>query len=105
MEDHFIPFQIELQQKLPVVIGNKDYTVFLERLERIDEIIRLGNLEQIVIGHVLKEVEEKRRRTAQENGKRYQELKSKARKRIQRNSIRALRCGIARHLTGEERYR
>lgn len=101
MEEYFIPFQLELQQKLPVVKGNKDYTEFRKTLVRIDEIIRLGKLEEVLINAMLQEVEEKGKRRAKEQGKKYKQLKAKARKRFQNNCIKAFRCGIVRHLTGE----
>ena len=40
-----IPFQLAFRQELPEVEGNIDYTMFREMLERLDEIIVLGNLE------------------------------------------------------------
>lgn len=40
-----LPEQRELCRELPVIIGNVDYQEFRERLERIDELLRVsGNL-------------------------------------------------------------
>ena len=50
----YIQLQRELSQELPVVIGNKDYTIFRSTLERMKEIIELGRLDQVVCEHLVR---------------------------------------------------
>ena len=48
-----IEYQAELSQRLPEVIGNLDYELFRNNLNRIDELIRLGELEKPFIEYRL----------------------------------------------------
>ncbi len=63
-----IQFQRELSQELPVVIGNKDYTIFRSTLERMEEIIELARLDQVVCDHLVRITEKKRKKIARERG-------------------------------------
>jgi len=63
-----IQLQRELSQELPVVIGNKDYTIFRSILERMEEMINLGQLDHVACDYLVRIEEEKRRRSAEKKG-------------------------------------
>jgi len=44
-----IPLQPELRPALPTVLGNVDYQRFEVELKRIDEVIRLGGVEEVFV--------------------------------------------------------
>lgn len=94
-----IQLQRELSQELPVVIGNKDYTIFRSTLERMKEIIELGRLDQVVCDYLVRITEEKRKQTAEERGEDFPGLLQKTLSRLYRIGQQALRCTIIRHLT------
>ena len=95
-----IQFQRELSQELPVVIGNKDYTIFRSTLERMDEIIELGKLDQVVCEYMVWVAEETRKQTAREKGEHFIGRRRKTISRLYQIGQQALRCTIIRHLTG-----
>ena len=96
-----VAFQEEFRQVLPNVEGNADYEQFRDSLERIAELIKLSKIEQRVMLEALRQHQEEDNRRRQARGKKPKELKAKAKVRIQKMARQALRCGIARHLTGE----
>jgi hypothetical protein len=96
-----VPFQEEFRQGLPKVTGNVDYEQFRDNLERIAELIKLSKIDQRVMREVLRQHQDEDNRRRQSRGKKPKELKAKAKVRIQKMARQALRCGIARHLTGE----
>ena len=69
-----LPFQPQLRQRLPEVLGNADYTDLRKTLQRMSEIIEAGNLDALLIVHCLEQAETEARREAQENGKSYRGL-------------------------------
>jgi len=97
----YIPFQPEFRQALPEVIGNHDYIVFRKQLDRIDEILIQSKIEQRIVHHDVVRIIEARRRSAKLRGKTYKGLSRKSLILIQRKARVALRCAIARCLTGE----
>ena len=90
-----IPFPQELRPRLPTIVGNVDYQTLRQRLEQIDEILRLSGLERDFVQRAL------RRWTS--SGKRaptaHEQLK------FQQRSRRALRCNILRTLLQEDSRR
>lgn len=96
-----VPFQEEFRQVLPTVEGNVDYEQFRDSLERIAELIKQSKIEQRVMIEALRQHQDEDNRRRQARGKKPKELKAKAKQRIQKMARQALRCGIARHLTGE----
>lgn len=96
-----IPMQGELSQELPVILGNVDYQRFRETLLRMEELIKLGGLEEIAMKHLLDKAEQAGKSRSKEEGSIYEGLSVRSCLIIQKTAIRALRCGIARHLTGE----
>ncbi len=87
-----VPFQEEFRQVLPNVEGS---------LERIAELIKLSKIEQRVMIEALRQHQEDYDRRRQARGKKPKQIKARAKVRIQKMARQALRCGIARHLTGE----
>jgi len=49
-----LPEQDELQPPVPTVLGNIDYRTWRQRLERIDEILRAGRVEEAFVRLCLK---------------------------------------------------
>jgi len=96
-----VPFQEEFRQGLPNVTGNVDYEQFRDNLERIAELIKLSKVEQRVMLEALRQSQHDYDCSRQARGKQPKELKARAKVRIQKMARQALRCGIARHLTGE----
>ena len=47
--NQLIPYQLRFRQEIPEVVGNIDYQLFRDKLERIDELIRKGNLDFEII--------------------------------------------------------
>jgi len=97
----FIPFQPEFRQAIPEVIGNHDYFVFREILDRIDEIILSSKIEQQIVQFAIVQTAKERRSAAEKKGKKFEELSYKTRLRVQAEARLSLRCAIARNLTGE----
>ena len=60
----YISFQREFRQERPVVIRNKDYTIFRSTLERMEEIIESGKLDQVTWEHVVGRIEEREKQSA-----------------------------------------
>jgi hypothetical protein len=96
-----VPFQEEFRQGLPNVTGNVDYEQFRDILERIAELIKQSKIEQGVMLDALRQSQQDYDCSRQAGGKKPKELKARAKMRIQKMARQALRCGIARHLTGE----
>jgi hypothetical protein len=65
-----LPFQLPLRQHLPLVQGNVDYQVFRWTLERIAELIRLSDLDSVVVRFCRERAEQEARRQAKERRKR-----------------------------------
>src|SRR3990167_6336176 len=90
-----IAFQHEFRPELPNVYGTVDYREFREVLIKIDEILTRSNLEHEMVSSTLEQFVEDHSLDAQKffqskkAGFHYQKIKH------------ALRCNIARHLTGE----
>lgn len=54
----FIPFQPEFRQAIPEVIGNRDYRIFRETLERIDQILNQSGIERNLVERILSRSDE-----------------------------------------------
>jgi hypothetical protein len=96
-----VPFQEEFRQVLPNVAGNVDYEQLRDILERMSELIKQSKIEQGVRIEALRQHQEDYDRNRKARRKKPQELTASAKVRIQKMARQALRCGIARHLTGE----
>lgn len=90
-----LPFQPELRPALPTIEGNVDYREFRRQLERIEEILMDGGIEERFVELALGQWLEKKDSSGQEPGVKQQQ-------HYQHQSMRALRCNIARTLLGED---
>jgi len=102
MTKSVIPFyQPHLNAPLPTVIGHKDYKEFRSQLERIDELLIRGGVEEkfveLCIEHKEKELT-KLIKNSEDNSK--TQLSAKQTKMLGKVARCALRCSIARELTG-----
>ena len=82
-----VPFQLEFRPELPNIYGTIDYRTFRETLIKIDEILVKSGLENNLISKVLEQQP--------------QVKPGKQADLAYKHSRHALRCNIARHLTGE----
>jgi len=85
-----VPYQQELSPALPIVHGNVDYLEFRQTLERIDRLLIDGGVED----HLCR-----LRLAKHEKGER--SLSERSLARLEKHTVRALRCNIARELTQE----
>ena len=96
-----ISMQTEFRPELPVVVNNVDYASFRETLLRIEEIIISGELDKAVMVYAVSAAEHEAEKHAVETGEVFTGLREMDIVRIQKAGEQALRCSIARHLTGE----
>ncbi len=90
-----IPFQAEFRPELPNIYGTVDYREFREILIKIDEILIKSNLEYEIVSSTLKQFSEN-------HALNFQEFSQTKKAHFHYQKIKhALRCNIARHLTGE----
>ena len=92
MASLIIPFPTELRPALPTIVGNVDYLTLRQRLEQIDELLRVSGVERDFVEQALRGWLAKGRRppTAQQQVK------------FQLRSRRALRCNLLRTLLQED---
>ncbi len=92
---HTVSLQYEMRPELPNVYGTLDYREFRDILVKIDEVLRKSDLEHTIVSRALQQFIERHRLestsfyNSQKAGFHYKKIKH------------ALRCNIARHLTGE----
>ena len=90
-----IPLQLELRPEIPNVYGTMDYREFRDTLVKIDEILTKSCLEHKLVMTALEQYVAK---NEPNGGDFYNSRKSQFHYRKFKH---ALRCNIARHLTGE----
>lgn len=95
-----LPEQDELQAPVPTVLGSIDYRTWRQRLERIDEILRRGRVEEAFVRLCLKRRLAERKQKAEEAGRPDQQMCQGDQVLFQRLSSVALRTTLARILTG-----
>ena len=96
-----VPQQEVLQPFLPTVVGNIEYREWKKTLERMDEILRLGKVEESFLRWSLARRDEGEQVSAATEGRAVHQLTPAEQERFQRHSAQALRCNLARTLTGE----
>jgi hypothetical protein len=96
-----IAFQPELSPALPEVIGNVDYLEFKKTLKRIDGILILTGIEERYVEGRLDEYDKEQAEKAEKNKRPARKLTGKNLERFVKHSVQALRCQLARELTGE----
>jgi len=98
---NLIPFQLPFRQPLPLVIGNKDFQEYEQKLTRINELLDLAKTDIPFIAFALKQTEEMLKKKTLCKNKPSKKLSQKMKERAQRMAVQALRCSIARHLLAE----
>jgi hypothetical protein len=92
---HNLPFQYELRPAIPNVYGTLDYREFRDTLIKIDEILNKSGLEHKIVQEALEEYCKTNKLNA---NKFFNSRTAQFQYKVFRQ---ALRCNIARHLTGE----
>jgi hypothetical protein len=93
-QQHFNPF-------MPTVYGNIDYRRWQSQLVRIDEILRTGTVEATFQRMALAERDKREKALAEKEQRTFHSLSTSEQANAQELSSQALRCNIARTLTGE----
>lgn len=93
-QQHFTPF-------VPTVYGNIDYREWQSQLIRIDEILRTGLVEESFQRLALANQDTQETAAAEKENRAFRSLSTTEQESFQRLSSQALRCNIARTLTGE----
>jgi hypothetical protein len=93
--------QAHLTGYIPTVMGPIEFREWKQQLERIDEILGQGGVEEMFQRLSLARRNEDERAAAEKEERRYRELSNVEQASYQRLSSQALRCNVARTLTGE----
>jgi len=96
-----VPQQEVLQPFVPTVVGNVDYREWKKTLERIDEILWQGRVEESFLRLSLARHNEEELAAAAKENRAVHVLSTGEQEAFQRVSARALRCNLVRTLTGE----
>tara|TARA_Y100000294_G_scaffold168955_1_gene179581 strand:- start:406 stop:1935 length:1530 start_codon:yes stop_codon:yes gene_type:complete len=96
-----IHFQQRLRQEIPTVVGNVDYEIFRTIIERISDLIELGKLDFYFVEQLVKEAMRARKKEAIKKGEAIKPMSQKELEGIKKVGMQALRCTIARIVTGE----
>ena len=96
-----VPEQLHFDPFVPTVYGNIDYRRWLGQLVRIDEILRTGMVEQTFQRLSLAERDTREKAAAEKEHRAFRSLTTSEQESAQALSSRALRCNVARTLTGE----
>ncbi len=83
---NIIPIQEELEPYFPTIYGNKDFQAFKDQLERMDQLLKEGKLEEKVIQLKMKKQPFK--------------MSFKQKVKFQKKVIKAFRCNLVKDLTG-----
>lgn len=100
-EPTLVPEQQHLHAPIPTVVGNLEYRRWRQQLERIDEILRQGGVEEAFVRRSLAHRQEQERWQAAAEQRPAHELTPAEQERLQRESAQALRCNLARTLCGD----
>ena len=96
-----VPQQEVLQPFIPTVVGNVEYREWKKTLERMDEILRLGRVEESFLRLSLARRNEREVVLAAKESRPTHTLTTAEQEGFQLLSARALRCNLVRTLTGE----
>jgi len=97
-----VPFQPGLSPALPLVVGNVDYQAFQGNLFRIAEILEASGVEQTFVEYRLETYEAEAKARAMALGKPFRKIPLGELGNVVKHAMQALRCNIARELTGED---
>src|SRR5450755_2328 len=95
-----VPEQEHLMGYIPTVVGPVEFRKWRQQLERIDEIL-LAGVEETFQRLSLARRNEQEQRTAEAENRPFRSLSVVEQASYQRLSSQALRCNVARTLTGE----
>jgi len=96
-----VPEQEHLTGYIPTVVGPVEFREWKKQLERIHEILGLGGVEETFQRLSLARRNEDERRRSESGKRPVRELSAGEQAEYQRLSSQALRCNVARTLTGE----
>lgn len=96
--------QQEFRPVLPVVVGNADYRRFRDRLERVEELLRLSGLEDTFVETGLAQWIREGKEAAQKRGVPFRQPPKATIAKHQSTLRQALRCTLAREFT-QTQYR
>lgn len=96
-----VPQQEVLQPFIPTVVGNVDYREWKKTLDRIDEILLKGRVEESFLRLSLARRNEEEQTAAAREGRAFHTLSPAEQENYQLVSAKALRCNLVRTLTGE----
>jgi hypothetical protein len=96
-----VPQQEVLQPFIPLVVGNVEYREWKKTLERMDEILLQGRVEESFLRLSLARRNEEELAAAAAAGRAVRTLSTAEQEFFQLVSARALRCNLVRTLTGE----
>ena len=96
-----VPEQEHLTGYIPTVMGPVEYREWKSQLERINGILSLGKVEETFQRLSLARRNEEERRAAEGEERPFRALSAVEQASYQRLSSQALRCNVARTLTGE----
>ena len=96
-----ISLQLEISQPIPEVSGNKEYTIFKENLDRINELLTLSGIDNKMMQYELDQAEQNAIKYAEDNNKSFKGFSYKQQSKIQLLSKQKLRYIILRKLTGD----
>jgi hypothetical protein len=94
MTSIIIPFQVHLSPALPTVVGNVDYQIFRQQLDRVNQLIEQCEVEKqfVILSTEM---------WLQQNERFAKLISAKQQRIFQQQSRKALRCNIAHTLIGE----
>lgn len=96
-----VPEQVHLYGYMPTVLGPIEFREWKRQLERIDEILKVGGVEQTFQRLSLARRNDEERRAAEAEKRPFRGLSTVEQAGCQRLSSQVLRCNVARTLTGE----
>lgn len=96
-----VPQQEVLQPFVALVVGNTEYREWKRGLERMDEILLTGRVEESFLRLSLARRNEQERALAAAENRSFHPLSTTEQAAFQQVSARALRCNLVRTLTGE----
>ena len=96
-----VPEQEHLVGYIPTVMGPVEFREWKQQLERIDEILEAGGVEETFQRLSLARRNEEEQRRADAENRPFRSLSAVEQASYQRLSSQALRCNVARTLTGE----
>ena len=97
-----VAYQPELSPTLPMIVGNVDYQEYRDTLLRIDTLLQESGVEQAFVEHRLDAYLIQTRADAMEAGDAPRVVRDGELANVVKRAMQALRCNIARELTGED---